>query len=182
MKLDLFFPVATQHIRLIVVAILCACTVSVGLRPGELCRAAEGADEIPEPENITLETKDLLLLKCTWYAGWKGKKSVPILMLHGAGGNRNDYAPLAEYLQKQGHAVLVPDLRGHGGSTKFKGGAAPKHKSGVDLTPKEIQASYYAMVEFDIDVDYFTQGNRQTAQHHNVETNGEIIQHDNRAD
>ena len=37
-------------------------------------------------------------------------------MLHGWKGNRTEYADLASFLQTQhGHAVLVPDLRGHGG-------------------------------------------------------------------
>jgi pimeloyl-ACP methyl ester carboxylesterase len=42
---------------------------------------------------------------------------VPIIMIHGFGGQRGDFHGLATYLQSLGHASLVPDLRGHGQST-----------------------------------------------------------------
>jgi pimeloyl-ACP methyl ester carboxylesterase len=93
--------------------------------------AQEEKLKIPSPQDVTLETKDELLLKCTWYAGGflettdgvkakDGKQTVPIIMLHGWEGQRGDYDALASYLQKLGHACIVPDLRGHGGSTRFK--------------------------------------------------------------
>ncbi len=56
-----------------------------------------------------------VILKCDWLAG-EDRDSVPIIMLHGWGGKRQEYAGLAIYLQSQGHSVLVPDLRGHGKS------------------------------------------------------------------
>ena len=72
--------------------------------------------EIPKPENIALETKDGVQLRCTWYAGTLGKKTVPIIMLHDWEGVRGEYADIARKLQERGHAVIVPDLRGHGDS------------------------------------------------------------------
>ena len=69
-------------------------------------------------EDITLTTKDGVRLRCTYYPGGNGKKTVPVIMLHGWGGRRGEFHELALDLQKAKHAVIVPDLRGHGRSTQ----------------------------------------------------------------
>ncbi|MDP7019295.1 MAG: alpha/beta fold hydrolase [Pirellulaceae bacterium] len=74
----------------------------------------------PDPEAITLETKDGVILKCTYFGGTLKKNAVPLIMVHGWEGQRGDFAALAAYFQKAGHAVVIPDLRGHGRSTKIK--------------------------------------------------------------
>lgn len=117
---------------------------------GHVCCAADDETEIPEPENITLDTKDGLNLKCTWFAGTKGKSTVPIIMLHGFLGNRNQYFSLAKYLQNEGHAVIVPDLRGHGGSTKFKNGSVFK---ATDMKDSERTAVFSEMIALGGDVE-----------------------------
>lgn len=92
--------------------------------------------EVPDPESIVVETKDRVPIHCTYYAGGfmempggkdkkkvtkkPGKEVVPIIMLHGWEGSRREYDILASGLQKMGHAVIVPDLRGHGSSTAVK--------------------------------------------------------------
>ena len=82
---------------------------------------ARADDKPAAPEDVTIECKDGLQMKATFYAGTKGKDSVPIIILHGWKENRKDYADLALFLQTQfGHAVLLPDMRGHGESTKIK--------------------------------------------------------------
>ncbi|MCH8922573.1 MAG: alpha/beta fold hydrolase [Planctomycetes bacterium] len=43
-------------------------------------------------------------------------------MLHEYLGSRKDFEEAASRLQAKGHAVIVPDLRGHGGSTMFVNG------------------------------------------------------------
>jgi pimeloyl-ACP methyl ester carboxylesterase len=79
-----------------------------------------GNTKAAQPEEVTLETKDGLSIKATFYPGSekdkKNKDTIPIIMLHGLEGQRGDYHGLATYLQSLGHASLVPDLRGHGQS------------------------------------------------------------------
>ena len=72
------------------------------------------------PENFFLRTKDGWNIFCTFYGPKKGvrrgKDVVPIIMLHGWGGQGSEYAELATVLQSWGFASIVPDLRGHGRS------------------------------------------------------------------
>lgn len=80
------------------------------------------AEEIPAPVELKgqeLLTRDGVLLRATFYPSNRGKEAVPVILLHGWKGNRSEFAALARGLQKLGHAVLVPDLRGHGESTRL---------------------------------------------------------------
>jgi pimeloyl-ACP methyl ester carboxylesterase len=102
------------------------------------CAAAENTLRIPEPQNITLETADGVVLACSYYKGgfvqnlktkevtaMSGKEVVPVIMLHGWNGKRTEYDFTARLLQQFGHAVVVPDLRGHGESLTQKVGGRP---------------------------------------------------------
>ncbi len=91
---------------------------------------AKGA-KLPEPKDETLETRDGLKIKATYYPGTASggsdkKQVVPIIMVHGIDGQRGDFHALAVYLQSLGHASLVPDLRGHGESKLPMGTAGPR--------------------------------------------------------
>jgi len=79
------------------------------------------APELPPAESRILDTKDGIQLKVAWFPGTKEKETVPVILIHNWNGVGADYAALAEYLQGQGHAVLVPDLRGHGESVRRRG-------------------------------------------------------------
>ncbi|HEY4759149.1 MAG TPA: alpha/beta fold hydrolase [Thermoguttaceae bacterium] len=87
--------------------------------------AAEKAalvEELPKPEDVTLTTNDGLRLVMSFYPGTKGKQSMPVVLLHAWKQNRTYYTQdLARYLQANGCAVAVPDLRGHGDSTRLMG-------------------------------------------------------------
>lgn len=76
--------------------------------------------ELPPVESHMLETKDGVFLNVKFYPGTKGKDSIPIIMLHSmlnVSANSAVYTNLAQNIQKHmGHAVIVPDLRGHGKS------------------------------------------------------------------
>ena len=87
-------------------------------------KEAEEPRKPPEPEPITVETKDGWKIHCMYYAPMekirKGKQTVPIILLHGWGGQGSEWSYLATGLQTYGHAAIVPDLRGHGRSTSRK--------------------------------------------------------------
>jgi pimeloyl-ACP methyl ester carboxylesterase len=93
--------------------------------------AAKGGDseEPPKPVAVQLETRDGLQMEATYYASFKskdaGKEVVPIVMLHGWKGSSADMAGLALSMQALGHAVIVPDLRGHGKSTRTRNEGKP---------------------------------------------------------
>src|SRR3990170_7357044 len=75
--------------------------------------------ELPKPVVVDLNTKDGLRLVSTYYGQRQGSKAVPIVILHDFKGSRNALSDLAQRFQQTGYAVTVPDLRGHGDSTKF---------------------------------------------------------------
>jgi pimeloyl-ACP methyl ester carboxylesterase len=83
---------------------------------------------IPAPEVLQLTTKDGVQLKCTYFgpaspegAEADGTKVIPYLVLHDWGSSSEDTKLFGKFLQMQGNAALVPDLRGHGESTVMSG-------------------------------------------------------------
>ena len=102
-----------------------ACGVGLAGAAGLACLgpvrpAAAEEKKIAEPEDVTLQTGDGIELAATYYPGNKGKQTIPIVLLHGWKQKRTEFKELAPALQKLGYAVVVPDLRGHGGSTRIK--------------------------------------------------------------
>jgi dienelactone hydrolase len=102
----------------------------------------------PEAKTVSLKTRDEITLKATYFASnkakGKAKESVPVLMVHDFEGSRDDYKGLAAQLQSQGYAVLVPDLRGHGDSTKTD--------AGEDISTKTMRpADFVKMIQFDLE-------------------------------
>lgn len=90
---------------------------------------------MPAAESLVVDTVDGVAIACTYYPGGvmrsrdgkhspkEGKEVVPIILLHGWEGQRQQFDPVASYLQQFGHAVIVPDLRGHGRSVTQRLGA-----------------------------------------------------------
>lgn len=102
----------------------------------------------PKPESLVLQCDDGLLLHCVYYYGGiiekKKKQTVPIILVHDWQGNAAQFDGLATYLQKLGHAVIVPTMRGHGKSLKFSNGSDP-------LDPKRLRRGDYAAMVNDIE-------------------------------
>jgi pimeloyl-ACP methyl ester carboxylesterase len=124
----------------------CICGAAAPAKPESKPAKPESKKEkLPESKDTVLLTNDGLKLATTYYPGTKGKDSVPVVLLHAQKGSRKDYAELAVDLQRLGHAVLVPDLRGHGESTELRGRRSAL--SAVDLS----RADYLRMVTGDME-------------------------------
>jgi pimeloyl-ACP methyl ester carboxylesterase len=102
----------------------------------------KGKDAPPPPEEVKLETKDGWSIHATYFPGKLKKEAVPFILLHGWKGQRGDLDPLASFLQAQGHAVIAPDLRGHGQSTT-RPGSEKEVGDPDDLRKLEIEAMVY---------------------------------------
>lgn len=110
--------------------------------------------QLPPPEEVTVRTKEpagAMELRGTFYPGSNGKDSVPVILLHPWKGSRADFAPLVPVLQEKGHAILVPDLRGHGQSRR-RFVATPRGPA-VDVldADKLTPADFGAMVQYDLE-------------------------------
>ncbi len=112
----------TQSIRFALLALWAAGIVGLETRP--LLAQAQKAPPRAVPqkfEDVTLTTKDGVFLQCTYYHGPESKQTVPLILLHDWDGQGGELRPLAQYLQRLRHAVIVPDLRGHGKSLQAQG-------------------------------------------------------------
>jgi pimeloyl-ACP methyl ester carboxylesterase len=101
--------------------------------------------KLPTPQNISLKrTRDGVQLSATFYPSKlekeMQKEAVPVILLHPYKGSRIDCAGLAVALQGSGCAVLVPDLRGHGQSTR---------RLMSDGQEKELESSLFIRQDFD---------------------------------
>lgn len=124
-----------------------------GLATAALLASSAAAAERKKPppeESISLRTKDGVNLHCMFYPGMHGKKSVPMILLHGWEGQGADYTSLARGLQQYYQcAVIVPDLRGHGRSTTRTviSGQPPARIRTERMRARDIQAMYLFDVE-----------------------------------
>ena len=106
-----------------------------------------------KPREVMLTTQDNVILQCVYYAGTGGKETVPIILLHGwkgprGAGSGRDFDGLAADLQASGHTVIVPDLRGHGGSTMRRSAGGTRRAFHRD----RLGASdFAAMVQYDVE-------------------------------
>ena len=85
-------------------------------------RKAATKIKVPPRKRVLIDTTDGVELQADWFGGDGGKEALPVILIHDFDGDRSALRPLAEYLQtRHGHAVIVPDLRGHGESLNVKG-------------------------------------------------------------
>jgi pimeloyl-ACP methyl ester carboxylesterase len=96
------------------------CRDAAAQAPGATTPLA-GGQKFPEPQIVGMRTKDGVNLVATYMASNQGKDAVAVILLHMYKGNRHDVENLGKFLQSKGHAVIMPDLRGHGDSTSVEG-------------------------------------------------------------
>jgi pimeloyl-ACP methyl ester carboxylesterase len=148
---------------------LVACCVMLGSTaarcddPPDKASKKGDSDEPPAPVVVQLETKDGLQMELTYYGSIKGKDAVPIIMLHGWKGSSADMANLAFTMQQFGHAVVVPDLRGHGKSTRIRNDLKP-----IDQALMK-KADFDAMVTRDMEAVKKFLTEKNNAQELNIE-------------
>lgn len=99
----------------------------------------QAAPAPPPAESLELQTSDGVRLNAVHYpvaAPQTGPTvAAPVvILLHDLGGSNESVAGLAQSLQARGIAVVVPDLRGHGGSTSRIGTG-----SGATLDAKALK-------------------------------------------
>ena len=138
-----------KHTDLKAQPVVFVCSLVIMLSLVRTAGAGDEDQDLPGSVKQTLKTKDGIALVCDYYAGNNGKETVPILMVHGWGGVRGEFKNLASMLQKDfGHAVIVPDLRGHGDSVRYR---KPNGKEGV-IDPKRMNRRELAgMYQFDLE-------------------------------
>jgi pimeloyl-ACP methyl ester carboxylesterase len=71
-------------------------------------------------ESLELVTKDNVTLRAFYFASDKGKEAVPVIIVHEWQGQASPYGNLAKSLWEAGCAIIVPELRGHGGSRSYQ--------------------------------------------------------------
>ncbi len=104
---------------------------------------------IPPRERVGLTTRDNVTLAADYYPGGfqqqgdvvkriNGRTVVPVILVHGYGGRRTEYESFARGLQSMGHAVIVPDLRGHGQSLTRNTPGGPVTLNFERMRPAEL--------------------------------------------
>lgn len=114
-----------------------AATMAMAQRP----RSGREKDEEPPYEVVTITTKDGVALRAAYFSSDQGKDAVPVMVVHEWKGQASPYLPLGMALKKAGCAVLIPDLRGHGGSkTRTLPGGASVEIDPEEMTPVDVKA------------------------------------------
>lgn len=105
---------------------------------------ARAADEESEegPEELELETSDGVALTAWFYPPPADEKPLAtVILVHDLGGSHETVAPLAMALEAAGCGVVVPDLRGHGGSTKRSEGSGSIESKSLKKPDIEMMAA-----------------------------------------
>ncbi|TWU49734.1 alpha/beta hydrolase [Rubripirellula reticaptiva] len=98
---------------------LAAIAVAVVASAQPAAKPKTKADAKLKPRPVTLKTKDGINLRAFYFPSAKGKEAITVMVVHEWEGSASPYYKLAMELRGAGCAVLVPDYRGHGGSTEY---------------------------------------------------------------
>jgi len=85
-------------------------------QPAQAVRPGVKKPERPAPRALSLTTPDGVTLRAMYFPSDKGKEAIPVILLHEWQGQSSPYAAIVKVLWDAGCAVIVPELRGHGGS------------------------------------------------------------------
>ncbi len=131
---------------------------------GTLCsgsasgQPARRVDPRGSAQRLTLTTKDGVELHCRYYPSAAGESAAPIILIHGWNEKGSQLSGLAKYLNSGpggNFAVVVPDLRGHGGSTRqlvqSNASANAKPTERALSADKFRRADFQAIVTFDLE-------------------------------
>jgi len=131
--------------RIVVVLALTSSALQTDGARGQAAPAAPAKKEDKVPDKIEAVAVDYrrntatdVPIHLTYLPGTNGKESVPVVLLHMHKGDRHEMEGLGLYLQKEGFAVIMPDLRGHGQSTIVTG--SPRPLDAATLTPPQFTA------------------------------------------
>ena len=109
---------------------------------------SNGELETPAPEVVVLATSDGVKLTTTYFkpAAAEGDQAqaIPFILLHDWESDRTQLLKYGSFLQSRGHAVIVPDLRGHGESTVVESLAKP-------IDAKKFRRNEVSSVALDIE-------------------------------
>jgi pimeloyl-ACP methyl ester carboxylesterase len=101
---------------------ICFFTLIAALSIPSMLLAQDAAKKVgppPAPRPVDLQTKDGVKLAGYYFGSNKGKKAIPVLLIHDWKGQKAPYGPLCMALRNAGCAVLTLDYRGHGGSREY---------------------------------------------------------------
>ncbi|MBN1853860.1 MAG: alpha/beta fold hydrolase [Pirellulales bacterium] len=118
---------------------------------------AEGSD-VPEPVPVSLDTKDGVKLSGMFYCNRESKETIPVVFLHDYKGTYHVFDQVASQLHQKipskettkdgpGFAVLIVDLRGHGGSTRQTIGGQTRELDASKFNRLDI----FNMIRFDME-------------------------------
>jgi alpha-beta hydrolase superfamily lysophospholipase len=107
---------------------------------------------LPKPQSVSIKTRDGVQLAGTFFPSPLDKESLKdaaaVILLHAYKGSRGDFNDLALQLQASGCAVLCPDLRGHGESTRRSMPDGSERKLDPTMLTK---ADLEEMVKYDVE-------------------------------
>lgn len=116
--------------------------------------------EIIKVDDPSFVSRDGIRLVGDFRKGTADADTVPVIILHGKDETKETMAPLALALSNKGMAVLTPDLRGHGESTKrmvpdFSTGNIPLPREDNNYKASDFNDAEWAK-NFDDGANWFT--------------------------
>ena len=88
---------------------LLALAIAAALLLSDRAVAQELKEKVPAKQDVTFVTDDDVVLKATFWPGTRGKESVPVILLHGFGGNRQDFNAPSVAVEPRGESDHGPD-------------------------------------------------------------------------